>query len=98
MQAFPEGINPDHHIWNNNGTWWCHFTVHKPDYTKQRMRVSLNTKDRDTARKRRDILMKAVPGITATLPPVHPFMPSLNLRGWRRTASPRNPESPAPRW
>jgi hypothetical protein len=18
---------PDHHIWNNNGTWWCHLTL-----------------------------------------------------------------------
>ena len=24
--------NPDHHLWNNRGTWWCHFTLHRPDY------------------------------------------------------------------
>ena len=27
-------LNPDHNIWNNNGTWWLHATVHHPDYTK----------------------------------------------------------------
>ncbi|MBE2181095.1 MAG: hypothetical protein IAE97_11555 [Chthoniobacterales bacterium] len=97
-QTRPNGGNPNHHIWNNNGTWWCHFTIHKPDHTKQRVRVSLRTKCRETARKRRDLVMKAVPGITATLLPIHPIMPRLNLRDGRRTASPRNSESPAPRW
>ena len=98
MQASPEEANPDHHIWNNNGTWWCHFTVHKPDYTKHRVRVSLRTKNRETARRRRDFLMKAVPGITAALPPIHPFMPRFDLRDGRRGANPLNSESPAPRW
>lgn len=31
--------NPNHHIWNNNGVLWCHFTVHHADFTKQRLRV-----------------------------------------------------------
>lgn len=50
--------NPDHHIWNNNGTWWCHYTVHLPDYTKRRVRVSLGTRARDAARRRRDALLR----------------------------------------
>ena len=31
--------NENHHIWNNNGKWWCHLTLHKPDYTAERHRV-----------------------------------------------------------
>jgi hypothetical protein len=62
-------FNPDHHIWNNNGTWWCHFTVHNPDYTKERVRVSLHTKDRDEARQRRDFIMRGTSAIVTTLPP-----------------------------
>lgn len=49
--------NPDHHLWNNNGTWWCHYTVHRPDYTKARIRRSLQTRDLPTARLRRDRLL-----------------------------------------
>jgi flagellar hook-associated protein FlgK len=41
----PAASNPDHHIWNNHGTWWCHFTVHHSDYTAERVRVSLRTRD-----------------------------------------------------
>ncbi len=49
--------NPDHHLWNNRGTWWCHFTLHRPDYTAERVRVSLRTKDLAEARRRRDVLL-----------------------------------------
>lgn len=52
--------NPDHHIWNNNGTWWCHYTEHLPDYTKRRVRVSLRTSDVEAARRRRDHLLAAL--------------------------------------
>lgn len=27
-----------HHLWNNNGTWWLHYTEHLPDFTKRRVR------------------------------------------------------------
>jgi hypothetical protein len=46
--------NPDHHLWNNNGTWWIHYTLHLPDYTKRRVRRSLSTRHSRTARQRRD--------------------------------------------
>lgn len=49
--------NPDHHLWNNNGTFWCHFTVHLPDFTKQRLRLSLGTADVLHARRLRDALL-----------------------------------------
>lgn len=33
--------NLNHHLWNNNGTWWCHYTVHTADYQKLPVRRSL---------------------------------------------------------
>jgi len=48
--------NPDHHIWDNNGTFWFHATLHTPDYQKRRVRVSLNTSHLEVARQRRDAL------------------------------------------
>lgn len=55
LRVNPE--NPDHHIWNNNGTWFVHYTVHRPDFTKERVRQSLETRDRQTARRKRDRLL-----------------------------------------
>jgi hypothetical protein len=49
--------NPDHHLWNNNGTWWCHFTLHTRHGTKHRVRRSLRTHDVALARTRRDALL-----------------------------------------
>ena len=49
--------NPDHHLWNNNGTWFVHYTIHPTLLTKQRFRTSLGTKDLAEARLRRDRLL-----------------------------------------
>ena len=46
--------NPNHHLWNNHGTWFLHYTVHPTPFTKERIRRSLGTKDLETARSRRD--------------------------------------------
>jgi len=46
--------NPNHHLWNNHGTWFLHYTVYPTPLTKDRVRRSLGTKDLDTARTRRD--------------------------------------------
>jgi len=46
--------NPNHHLWNNNGTWFLHYTVHPTPFTKERIRRSLGTKCLETARQRRD--------------------------------------------
>lgn len=62
------GLNPDHNLWNNHGTWWAHFTVHHPNYTKERVRVSLGTKDIMEARRRRDLIMSGTSAIVARLP------------------------------
>lgn len=50
-----------HHLWNNNGTWWLHYTEHLPDFTKRRVRCSLRTADETIAiRKRNEYLGLAV--------------------------------------
>lgn len=46
-----------HHLWNNNGTWWVHYTEHLPDFTKRRVRRSLGTRDQEEAVRRRDALL-----------------------------------------
>jgi hypothetical protein len=46
--------NPNHHLWNNHGTWFLHYTVHPTEFTKERIRRSLGTKDLTLARARRD--------------------------------------------
>ena len=46
--------NPNHHLWNNHGTWWLHYTLHLPDHTKKRIRKSLHTQDVEEARRLRD--------------------------------------------
>jgi hypothetical protein len=43
-----------HHLWNNNGTWWLHYTEHLADFTKRRVRRSLRTHDLELAIRRRD--------------------------------------------
>lgn len=46
--------NENHHLWNNHGTWFLHYTVHPTPFTKERIRRSLGTKDVSVARARRD--------------------------------------------
>jgi hypothetical protein len=46
--------NPNHHLWNNHGTWFLHYTVHPTPLTKERVRRTLGTKDISIARERRD--------------------------------------------
>ena len=48
--------NRNHHIWNNNGTWWIHYTIYPTPVTAERRRRSLRTNDAATARVRRDAL------------------------------------------
>lgn len=65
--------NPNHLLWDNNGVWWVHYTQHLSDYTKQRVRQSLQTRDLSTAHSRRDKLFEqlgvaVVAGTTDVLP------------------------------
>ena len=56
-----QGENPLHHLWNNNGTWWIHYTIHPDAYTKAGVRRSLRTHDLATAIQRRDEILAARP-------------------------------------
>lgn len=56
--SFRQTKNPNHHLWKNNGRWWLNFTVHKDDYTKERVRRSLNTKDLEHAKRLRDLILE----------------------------------------
>ena len=49
--------NPNHHLWNNNGTWFVHYVIHPTPFTKERVRRSLRTKNLAEARARRDALL-----------------------------------------
>jgi len=48
--------NPNHHLWNNHGTWFLHYTIHPTPLTKERIRRSLGTRDIYLARKQRDMI------------------------------------------
>ena len=51
--------NPNHHLWNNHGTWFIHYVVHPTPFTKERIRHSLHTKSLEEARAKRDALLAA---------------------------------------
>lgn len=52
-------VTPNHHIWNNNGIWWVHYTLHH-GWIKQRVRSSLATRCVEEARRKRDALFQAL--------------------------------------
>jgi len=49
----------DHHLWLNGRLWWVAFTIHRPNWTKHRIRLSLKTDDLEVARRRRDRILAA---------------------------------------
>jgi hypothetical protein len=55
------GNNANHHLWSNGRLWWLHYTVHLPNYTKRRVRRSLNTANLSVARQRRDAALAGHP-------------------------------------
>jgi hypothetical protein len=62
LRTNPE--NPNHHLWNNNGTWFIHYVVHPTPFTKERIRKSLGTKSLADARAKRDAIL-GVPSFAA---------------------------------
>ena len=50
--------NPDHHLYNNNGVWWLHYTSYPTPATSKRIRRSLKTRDVTLARQQRDTILK----------------------------------------
>ena len=59
--------NANHHLWNNHGTWFLHYTVHPTPFTKERIRRSLGTKDLAVARARRDTFFDQFEASTSKL-------------------------------
>ncbi len=57
--------NPNHHLWNNNGTWFAAYTVLTSPLTAERVRISLGTRDVLVARQRRDRLFQEVDHVLA---------------------------------
>ena len=51
-----DGSNPLHHLWNNHGVWWIHYTILINGVRTRRMRLSLRTRDAEVAREKRDLL------------------------------------------
>ena len=49
--------NPKHHLWNNNGTWYIHYTA-GDSVRAERVRFSLHTKNLATAQRRRDAILR----------------------------------------
>ena len=49
--------HPNHHLWRNGRLWWIAITVHRPDWTAERVRRSLCTDDVVEARRRRDWIL-----------------------------------------
>ncbi len=52
--------NENHHIWNNNGTWWLNFTLRAQNGTARRIRKSLKTADVEKAKASRDRVLLAL--------------------------------------
>jgi len=59
--------NLNHHLWNNNGTWWIHYTVYPTPVTAERIRQSLKTRILSEARKRRDDVFRKLLNATSKL-------------------------------
>ena len=59
MKGINQPNNKNHHIWNNNGTWWIHYVVYD-NATAVRVRRSLKTKNLRQARKKRDSFFKTI--------------------------------------
>lgn len=53
--------DPNHHLWLNGRLYWVAFTVHLPNWQKERVRFSLGTADLAEARRRRDEVLAEYP-------------------------------------
>ena len=57
--------HPNHHLTNNNGTWWCQITIHQGPFSR-RLRFSLRTGNLEQARALRDqVFANLAPGTKA---------------------------------
>ena len=49
--------NPTHHLFNNHGTWWCHFSVVENNFIQWRVRVNLQPDNLLQAQAKRDRIL-----------------------------------------
>ena len=49
--------NPNHHLWNNHGVWWIHYTIYPTPWTQKRVRRNLKTRAVEEARRLRDAVL-----------------------------------------
>lgn len=54
-----DDANPNHHLWNNHGTWWIHYTL-RADGRRRRVRTSLATPNLEEARELRDRIFETI--------------------------------------
>jgi hypothetical protein len=59
--------NPNHHLWNNHGIWFLHYTCYPTPVTKERVRRSLRTRCLEEARRRRDAFWAEMSGLRAAV-------------------------------
>jgi hypothetical protein len=85
VETHPLQTHPDHHLWRNGRLWWVAFTVHLPNWQKERVRLSLGTDDLEEARRRRDKVLLEYPQAAGV---------QLSLR----LDPPRGRRFPAPMW
>lgn len=50
---------PNHHLFRNNGIWWCQITIHRGPFS-ERLRFSLRTNDVVQARERRNRIFSSI--------------------------------------
>ena len=85
----------DHHLWLNNGTWWCHYTLHF-DGRKRRIRRSLRTRDLERAIALRDELFAHIREHGEFVAPRR--KESGGLQGFSALPMPRSGTIEAPAW
>lgn len=51
--------NPNQFIWNNNGTYWLHWTPYDRVIKHPRIRQTLGTRNIEEARARRDLFIRS---------------------------------------
>jgi len=63
LAGFIRESNPNHHLFNNNGTWWIQATVHYGPCS-ERIRRSLKTRDIEEARRKRDRFLERLAALS----------------------------------
>jgi hypothetical protein len=52
-----DATNENHHLWNNHGVWWIHYTIYPTPWTQRRVRRNLKARAVEEARRLRDAVL-----------------------------------------